>query len=133
MKKIAFTLLPAVLLAQFAYADSCANLTGCQKKICELEAKLKGVTEPHAADRIKQAIAQTKANCVDNKVASTAKDAENNAKIDKKIGEAKEDIAEANMKKDKAQAEGKADKVQKYQQKVEEKNMKIKHLQEQKK
>jgi len=50
-------------------------------------------------------------------------------KVDKKIAEAKEDIAEAEMKKQKAKAEGKAEKVMKYQHKIEEKQLKIKHLQ----
>jgi len=133
MKKTILTVAPLIILAQVVSAQSCAEMSGCAKKVCELELKLKGVSEPHAAARIKAAIAETKANCTDGKVASqdAAKQSEHQMKVDHKINDAKEDIAEAQMKKQKAQAEGKTDKVMKYQHKIEEKQMKIKHLQAQ--
>ena len=130
MKKTLMAIAPLMILAGAAYADSCAELSGCAKKVCELELKLKSVSEPHAAERIKMAIAETKANCTDAKAAAhdAAKQSEHAMKVDHKIDEAKEDIAEAQMKKEHAQAEGKSDKVMKYQHKIEEKQMKIKKL-----
>jgi len=130
MKKIVLAIVPMVMISQIAYAESCAEMSGCAKKVCELETKLKSVTEEHAAARIRAAIAETKANCTDESAAAhdAAKQSEHQMKMDRKIGKAKEDIAEAEMKKQKAQAEGKADKVRKYERKIEEKQMKIKHM-----
>jgi len=132
MKKSLITVLPLVFVTHMAYAQSCADLSGCAKKVCELETKLKSVSEPHAAERIKMAIAETKANCTDAKAtaATDAKSAEQQMKVERKTREAREDIAEAEMKKKHAEAEGKMDKAQKYQHKIEEKQLKIKHLQE---
>ena len=131
MKKRLLLVIPFVLAAQTASAQNCALLSGCAKKVCELESKLSAVSEPHAVARIQAALTETKANCTDKKVATehTAHDTEHQMKVDKKIAEAKEDIAEAEMKKQKAKAEGKAEKVMKYQHKIEEKQLKIKHLQ----
>jgi len=131
MKKTLLGMIPLMLAAQVASAQDCTALSGCDKKICELETKLGSVSEPHAAARIKAALAETKANCTDDKVTvdHAAKDTEHQMKTEKKIREAKEDIAEAEVKKQKAQAEGKAEKVLKYQHKIEEKQLKIKHLQ----
>jgi len=130
MKKTLTGLLPLILFTQVSYAQSCAELTGCAKKVCELEVKLKSVSEAHAVARIQAALSETKANCTDDKIAvhNEAKNSEHQMKIDKKIREANDDIAEAKLKKQKAQAEGKLDKVHKYQNKIEEKQLKIKHL-----
>jgi len=123
-----------MIFAQVSYAQSCIELTGCAKKICELEVKLKTVSEQHAVARIQTALSQTKSNCTDEKVAAhdMVKSNEHQIKIDHKINEAKEDIAEAKLKQQKAQAEGKLDKVHKYQNKIEEKQLKIQHLETEK-
>jgi len=131
MKRRLLGIIPLMLVTQVASAQNCTLLSGCAKKVCELESKLSAVSEPHAVARIQAALTETKANCTDEKVAAehTAHDTEHQMKVDKKIAEAKEDIAEAEMKKQKAKSEGKTDKVMKYQHKIEEKQLKIKHLQ----
>jgi len=113
-----------------ALATDCSTLTGCQKKICELEVKADALTEPHAKARVETALAETKANCTDTNLAAhdAMKTEKHDMKINHKIAEKKEDIAEAQHKKAKAMAEGKMDKVHKYERKIEEKQLDIKHL-----
>jgi len=131
MKKIILGIAPLVLLSQMTFAQSCVALTGCAKKVCELESKLHSVSEVHAVARIQAAIDDAKANCTDESVAAHDTEHQNKhqVKVDKKIADAQEDLAEAKVKKQKAQAEGRADKVHKYQRKIEEKQQKIQHLQ----
>jgi hypothetical protein len=128
-KKILFSI-PFILLSQLAYGESCVALSGCDKKVCELKAKLATVSEPHAVARIKLAISETEANCSDKVIEQKEeiKEDKHQTKIDEKVADAKEDIAKAEVKKAKAKAEGKMDKVMKYQHKIEEKELKIKHL-----
>lgn len=118
------------MVSQIANAQSCVALSGCAKKVCELQTKLDNLKEPHAIARVQAALADTKANCSDSDVVSETKqkDMKHQMKMDDKIQDAQEDIAKAKVKKAKAQAEGKMDKVQKYQHKIEEKELKIKHI-----
>ena len=131
MKKLLTTTLALTAMTTLAMATDCSTLSGCKKKICELETKAAMMTEPHAKARLEAALAETKANCSDEKLAAhnELKEEEHSMKTKHKIEEAQQDIEEYEVKKAKASAEGKADKVMKYKHKIEEKALKIKHLQ----
>ncbi|HHB75293.1 MAG TPA: DUF1090 domain-containing protein [Desulfobulbus sp.] len=125
-----------LFLVTASYAGTpadCAGKTGCAKKICEIEAQIT-IAQAHnntgQVNRLKAELTDVKANCTKSSV--KAESAHDNARIDRKIADAKEDMAEASEKMEKAKAQGREDKVLKYQHKIEEKQMKIKHLEEKK-
>lgn len=129
MKHTKITLLGMLVAGSAAAYATCADLSGCEKKLCEMKAKLATVSEPHAKARIQAAIEATQASCTDKTAAvTTPHDAQRAEKKARKIADVRDDIAEAKRKKAKAQSEGKADKVRKYQHKIEEKERKLKDL-----
>jgi len=134
LTKMIITGVSLISVVTFATATDCSTLTGCEKKICELQTKANALTEPHAKARVEAALAETKANCTDSGLAAHDKleSDEHTMKVNHKIEDAKDDIKEAERKKAEAQAEGKADKVRKYERKIEEKQLKIKHLEQDK-
>ena len=142
-KSLLLSVSGAALLTGSAYATTpadCAGKTGCAKKICEIEVQI-GFAQSHnntaQATRLQAELAAAKANCSDAPAAAgqtsnmAHSDAEA-AKLDKKIAEKQEDVAEAKARMEKAQAEGRQDKVMKYKHKMEEKQMQVQHLQEKK-
>ena len=130
MKKALLTGIIIIAASSLSYAMDCSNLTGCRKKICELQLKAASLTEPHARARVEAAIAELQANCTESTLSDheARKSEKHTMKVNHKIEEAQSDIKEYEYKKNKALAEGKKDKALKYQHKIEEKQLKIKHL-----
>ena len=116
----------SLLAALAAQAADCTALQGCAKKVCELEAKVRQTSEPHAHARLQKALAEAKAHCVDGD--EKARDDRRLRKKRHKIEQAEADARKAEARMRKAQSEGRPDKAEKYRQKAEEKRQKAHRL-----
>ena len=105
-------------------STDCSNLKGCEKKFCEIERQLDIAQEKdneRKADGLKKALDEAKGHCTDKGFKED---------LVEEIGEVKEEIAEYESDLKEAKEYGKTDKVRKYQEKIEEEKIKIKHLED---
>ena len=108
------SVLSLCVLSFHSFASShCGNLSGCQRKSCEIEYQIDKAKEygnQHKVDGLTKALKEVKANCTNDGL----KD-----KIAEKIESSEEDLAEYREDLKEAKQSGKAQKVKKYQRKIE--------------
>lgn len=102
------------VLSFHSFASShCGDLSGCERKSCEIEYQIDKAKEygnQHKVDGLTKALKEVKANCTNDGL----KD-----KIAEKIESSEEDLAEYREDLKEAKQSGKAQKVKKYQRKIE--------------
>lgn len=102
------------VLSFHSFASShCGDLSGCERKSCEIEYQIDKAKEygnQHKVDGLTKALKEVKANCTNDGL----KD-----KIAEKIESSEEDLAEYREDIKEAKQSGKAQKVKKYQRKIE--------------
>ncbi|MGB1972625.1 MAG: DUF1090 domain-containing protein [Vibrio toranzoniae] len=108
------SVLSLCVLSFHSFASShCGDLSGCQRKSCEIEYQIDKAKEygnQHKVDGLTKALKEVKANCTNDGL----KD-----KIAEKIESSEEDLAEYREDLKEAKQSGKAQKVKKYQRKIE--------------
>ncbi|MGO2159478.1 DUF1090 family protein [Vibrio toranzoniae] len=108
------SVLSLCVLSFHSFASShCGDLSGCQRKSCEIEYQIDKAKEygnQHKVDGLTIALKEVKANCTNDGL----KD-----KIAEKIESSEEDLAEYREDLKEAKQSGKAQKVKKYQRKIE--------------
>lgn len=117
-----FTSVPALASPPASASSTCGNLTGCDKKLCEIQRQLtisQEIGNKYKSNGLKIALAEAKEHCTDKKL---RKD------LVEKIAEAKKSITEYEADLKEAKEYGKADKVRKYQEKIENEQSDIKSL-----
>lgn len=106
------TLLSLCTLSFSGVASSkCSNLSGCEKKFCEIEYQIEQTNNQHKIDGLTIALKESKVNCSDGNLKRDLLD---------KIRDSEEDLAEYKSDLEEAKESGKESKVQKYQEKIEE-------------
>ncbi|WP_244363897.1 DUF1090 domain-containing protein [Pseudoalteromonas sp. K222D] len=101
---------------------ACSDLTGCEKKFCEIESQLTIAKEhgnKYKIEGLKKALHAAKANCSEKILKED---------LIEKINDANNDIAEYEEDLLDAKQAGKSDKVSKYQKKITAEKLKLKHL-----
>lgn len=108
------SVLSLCVLSFHSFASShCGDLSGCQRKSCEIEYQIDKAKEygnQHKVDGLTKALKEVKANCTNDGL----KD-----KIAEKIESSEEDLSEYREDLKEAKQSGKAQKVKKYQRKIE--------------
>ena len=108
------SVLSLCVLSFHSFASShCGDLSGCERKSCEIEYQIDKAKEygnQHKVDGLTKALKEVKANCTNDGL----KD-----KIAEKIESSEEDLAEYREDLKEAKQSGKAQKVKKYQRKIE--------------
>ena len=108
------SILSLCVLSFHSFASSqCEDLSGCERKSCEIEYqidKAKEYSNQHKVDGLTKALKEVKANCTNDGL----KD-----KIAEKIESSEEDLAEYREDLEEAKQSGKTQKVKKYQRKIE--------------
>ncbi|NAZ91062.1 DUF1090 domain-containing protein [Vibrio toranzoniae] len=108
------SVLSLCVLSFHSFASShCGDLSGCERKSCEIEYQINKAKEygnQHKVDGLTKALKEVKANCTNDGL----KD-----KIAEKIESSEEDLAEYREDLKEAKQSGKAQKVKKYQRKIE--------------
>lgn len=100
----------------------CENLKGCDRKFCEIENQLNIAQEKgndRKADGLAKALAEANLHCTDE---GLRKD------LIKDIQEAVDDLSEYEADLEEAEEDGDIDDTRKYQKKIEEEKIEIKHL-----
>jgi hypothetical protein len=103
-------------------STDCNNLKGCERKFCEIERQLNIAQQKNnerKADGLKKALDEAKGHCTDKGLKEG---------IIQKIDEVNEEISEYESDLKEAKEYGKTGKVRKYQEKIEEEKIKLKHL-----
>ena len=129
-------LVTAVISALFLLTTLCMAVNGmaeegCAKRISDIETQLQFAESAGNAAKViglKKSLANVKQNCTEKSL--TEKSEKKTRKLNKKVEETKEDIAEHQEKMKEAMSKGKMDKVHKQQRRIEEKQIKLKHLQD---
>lgn len=108
------SVLSLCVLSFHSFASShCGDLSGCERKSCEIEYQIDKAKEygnQHKVDGLTKALKEVKANCTNDGL----KD-----KVAEKIKSSEEDLAEYREDLKEAKQSGKAQKVKKYQRKIE--------------
>ncbi|NAZ94995.1 DUF1090 domain-containing protein [Vibrio toranzoniae] len=108
------SVLSLCVLSFHSFASShCGDLSGCERKSCEIEYQIDKAKEygnQHKVDGLTKALKEVKANCTNDGL----KD-----KVAEKIESSEEDLAEYREDLKEAKQSGKAQKVKKYQRKIE--------------
>ncbi|MEZ8699688.1 DUF1090 domain-containing protein [Vibrio lentus] len=108
------SILSLCVLSFHSFAGSqCGDLSGCERKSCEIEYQIDKAKEygnQHKVDGLTKALKEVKANCTNDGL----KD-----KIAEKIESSEEDLAEYREDLEEAKQSGKTQKVKKYQRKIE--------------
>ncbi|WP_286303017.1 DUF1090 domain-containing protein [Vibrio apostichopi] len=108
------SILSLCVLSFHGFASSqCGDLSGCERKSCEIEYQIDKAKEygnQHKVDGLTKALKEVKANCTNDSL----KD-----KIAEKIESSEEDLAEYREDLEEAKQSGKTQKVKKYQRKIE--------------
>ncbi|MGO2318573.1 MAG: DUF1090 domain-containing protein [Vibrio toranzoniae] len=108
------SVLSLCVLSFHSFASShCGDLSGCERKSCEIEYQINKAKEyghQHKVNGLTKALKEVKANCTNDGL----KD-----KIAEKIESSEEDLAEYREDLKEAKQSGKAQKVKKYQRKIE--------------
>ena len=102
---------------------SCDELSGCKKKICNIEKELataKKMDNSSKVDGLETSLDQVKKHCTDDKL---------DKKFEDKISDVQEDLAEHTKDYEQAVKDNKADKIEKYKAKMAEDNAEIEALQ----
>ena len=128
MKKLVTVLAVVASLGVMASAQAAQ---GCAAKAAALVKQIKIAEQYGNAYKVaglKQALAEVKAHCTD---ASVLADAQKKVqKLEKKLAEKRDDIAEVQSDLREAKAKGKADKIAKYQRKLAEKQADLREIQQ---
>lgn len=108
------SVLSLCVLSFHSFASShCGDLSGCERKSCEIEYQIDKAKEygnQHKVDGLTKALKEVKANCTNDGLKE---------KIAEKIESSEEDLAEYREDLKEAKQSGKAQKVKKYQRKIE--------------
>ncbi|MEZ9245613.1 DUF1090 domain-containing protein [Vibrio lentus] len=108
------SILSLCVLSFHSFAGAqCGDLSGCERKRCEIEYQIDKAKEygnQHKVDGLTKALKEVKANCTNDGL----KD-----KIAEKIESSEEDLAEYREDLEEAKQSGKTQKVKKYQRKIE--------------
>ncbi|GAD67378.1 hypothetical protein VPR01S_07_01780 [Vibrio proteolyticus NBRC 13287] len=103
-----------------AFANDCQDLSGCERKFCEIESQIqiaKDEGNPFKLSGLNKALKEAKTHCSDDQLQQ---------ELTNEIDELNRDIAEYQADLEDAKAKGKLDKVSKYQRKIEEKRQELK-------
>lgn len=126
-KMLKIQVIGLVLLGVNVQANSpvnCDALSGCKKKICNLEKELdtaKKMNNSSKVDGLETSLDQVKKHCTDDKLTKDVED---------KMDDAKEDLVEHTKEHEEAVKDNRPDKIEKYKAKMAEDNAEIKQLQE---
>jgi len=107
----------------FASSD-CVNLKGCENKFCEIERQLKVAQEKGNNDKVNglsRSLENAREHCTDTGLKED---------LVEEIEEANNEIVKYKSDLKEAKEYGKKDKVRKYQEKIEDEKIKIKHLED---
>ena len=124
-KILKINLLGALLLSTNLVANaqnSCDNLTGCKKKICDIEQNIaiaKKNDNKSQVDGLEISLKKVNTHCTDDKLMKDLED---------KIEDTEKDLQEDKENYEEAVKENKSDKVEKYKSKMAEENSKIERL-----
>lgn len=126
-KMLKIQIIGLLLLSVNIQANSlinCNELTGCKKKICNLEIELNAAKKMNNISRIdglETALEKVRKYCTDDKLIKDLED---------KINDAKENLAEHSKDYEEAMNDNREDKIKKYKAKMQEDNVEIRQLQD---
>lgn len=121
VSKGSILILCALSLGSIA-SEGCSNLSGCERKFCEMESQIEQARHSNNQDRIDgltTALEAAKSSCTD---------ADLKRELVDEIRESEDDLAEYMSDLSEARSSGKAGKVEKYQKKIREEKIELERL-----